>query len=89
VYCDRVCGVHGSSGHVGRLAVTDSRGRPIDARLEPFTVAYLRVTLAAGRSEARVGAGASDDAGHRAVARATFVRGSRAGTWCNAAGPKC
>jgi hypothetical protein len=89
VYCDRVCGVHGSSGHVGRLPVTDSQGKRIDARLEPFTVAYLRVTLPAGRARASISVGASDDAGHRAAARATFVRGSHPGRWCTAAAPRC
>jgi len=89
VFCDRVCGMHGSSGRVGRLSITDSQGRRVDADLEPFTVAYLRITVPAGRSQVRVTLGASDDAGHRAAKRATFVRGRRAGLWCRAGASSC
>ncbi|MEA2272989.1 MAG: hypothetical protein QOI98_1697 [Solirubrobacteraceae bacterium] len=89
VYCDRVCGVHGSSGHVGRLPVTDSEDKRIDAALEPFSVAYLRVTIPAGRAKARVSLSASDDAGHRSAAQGTFVRGSRARLWCLAGASGC
>jgi hypothetical protein len=89
VYCDRVCGVHGSSGRVGRLRTTDFQGRRIDARLEPFSVAYLRVALPAGRTKVRISLSAADDAGHRATARATFARGPRGWLWCRAGASSC
>lgn len=89
VYCDRACGMHGSSGRAGRLPITDARGTRIDASLEPFTVAYLRVRVPAGRTKVRVSAGAADDAGHRSNARATFVRGQRSGLWCLSQAPGC
>jgi len=89
VYCDRVCRVHGSAGVAGPLAVTDFEGKRIDARLEPFTVAYLRVTLRAGREKVRVSARATDDARHRAAANARFLRSPRRGTWCIAGTSRC
>lgn len=89
VFCDRVCGVHGSSGRAGRLPTTDFQGRRIDARLEPFSVGYLRVTLRPGRRSVRISAGASDDAGHRAIARASFQRSTRTGLWCRGSRTVC
>lgn len=89
VYCDRVCGLHGSSGRIGRLPIANYLGTRIDAGLESFTVAYLRLTVPRGRASVRVSASASDDAGHRATARATFVRGKRAGRWCLAGTAAC
>jgi hypothetical protein len=71
------------------VAVTDFAGKRIDARLEPFTVAYLRVTLRAGRAKVRVSARATDDAGHRAAANARFLRSPRRGTWCIAGTSRC
>jgi hypothetical protein len=89
VYCDRVCGIHGSSGGDTRLRIVDYRARRVDPRLEPFTVRYLRVAFPAPHVNARVSASASDDAGHRATARATFVRGKRAVFWCLSTKPGC
>jgi hypothetical protein len=89
VYCDRVCAMHGSSGPDRRLRMVDFRGRRVDPSLEPFTVRYLRVALPAPHLNARVTARASDDAGHRATARATFVRGKRGAFWCLSTKPRC
>jgi hypothetical protein len=81
VYCDRVCRVRGTS-RGRRLRVTDSKGRRIDSRLEPFTVAYLRVPLGPGRRHVQVNAAALDDAARPSAARGTFLRSRRATLWC-------
>ncbi|MEA2157364.1 MAG: hypothetical protein QOE11_3504, partial [Solirubrobacteraceae bacterium] len=77
VFCDRFCRVR--SGTLSR--VTDFRGRLHPGRLEPFSVVYMRVALPARRGSTRVRLSVTDDAGHRTVAGATFVR-RRAGQWC-------
>ena len=41
------------------------------------------------RRRVRISASAVDDARHRAMAHATFLRGPRAGLWCLAPTPRC
>lgn len=88
VHCDRVCTVRGSSG-ARRLRVTNSRGRRASTRLEPFTIAYLRVPVRRGLRRTTVSFTATDDAGHASTAQTTFLRGRRAALWCVAGLPAC
>ncbi len=88
VHCDRVCTVRGSSG-TRRLGVTNSQGRRVTARLEPFTIGYLRLPLRRGLRSTTVRFTATDDAGHASTAQTTFLRGRRAGLWCIAGSRTC
>lgn len=89
VYCDRVCTVHGSAGAIGLLPITDFLGHRVDAVLEPFSVRYVRIVLAAGQKTVQASATARDDSGHRSSVQATFVRSKHLGVWCLSGASSC